>query len=268
MRATKILVPLAAAAALAACSDSTAPAGAKTVSLSFSTASTGSAVVQRSAFGPNFNILTASGSDTIVISSAQIVFSRIEMEQSGVTCTDTANAGDGKEEGGCEEMSTAPMLVNLPVDSSVVTGVAVAIPSGTYSSLHAKMYPIESSDHEGSGTSAFLTAHPDWAGLTVKVQGTFDGKPFTYTGAPHVEIENEFNPPVNVDSTGINFTMHADISTWFRSATGSLIDPSTATQGTTNAEIVASNIQRSFHAYRDDNRNGEDDQTEHSGGSH
>lgn len=268
MRATKVLVPLAVATALAACSDSTGPAGAKTVSLSFSTAASSGAVAQRSAFGPSFNIVTASGTDTVVITSAQVVFSRIEMEQSGVTCTDTANAGDGHEEDGCEDMSSAPMVISLPVDSSVVTGATVAIPAGTYKSLHAKMYPISSHESEGAGTAAFLTAHPDWAGITVKVQGTFDGKPFTYTGAPHVEIENEFNPPVNVDSTGINFTMHADISSWFRSSTGALIDPSTATQGSTNAEIVAANIQRSFHAYRDDNRNGEDDGTEHSGTSH
>lgn len=265
MRASTVLIPFAAAAALAACSDSTSP-GAKSVSLSFTTAAGTGAVVQRSSMGPNFDVTTTSGANTIVITSAQVLFSRIEMKQSDATCTSTANAGDGQEEQGCEDMETAPMVVDLPVDASVVTGVSVAIPAGTYSALEAKIRPVEAGDHQGSATAAFLTAHPDWANISVRVQGTFNGTPFTWTGAPEVEIENEFSPPVNVDVAGINLTMHADISTWFKNSTGDLIDPATAGAGTTNAQIVASNIQRSFHAFRDDNRNGEDDGSE--SGSH
>jgi hypothetical protein len=50
-----------------------------------------------------------------------------------------------------------------------------------------------------------------------------------------------------------------DLTTWFRTQAGALIDPSTANAGGPNAVLVAENIKRSFHAFRDDDRDGDDD---------
>jgi hypothetical protein len=44
-----------------------------------------------------------------------------------------------------------------------------------------------------------------------------------------------------------------------------LIDPATANSGGANAELVSSNIARSFVAFRDDDRDGRDDDGEGSG---
>ncbi|MDB4898193.1 MAG: hypothetical protein JWN53_1, partial [Gemmatimonadetes bacterium] len=87
----------------------------------------------------------------------------------------------------------------------------------------------------------------------------FNGTAFTYKGAPRAEFERAFNPPLVVDATPLNVTVGVDLDTWFKSSSGALIDPSTANAGGANAGVVAENIKRSFRAFRDDDRNGHDD---------
>jgi hypothetical protein len=55
----------------------------------------------------------------------------------------------------------------------------------------------------------------------------------------------------------INVTLRVDISTWFLNDTQTaLVDPASANNGGANQSIVANNIQNSFKAFEDDNRDG------------
>ena len=65
--------------------------------------------------------------------------------------------------------------------------------------------------------------------------------------------------PLVADSTGANITIKVDLTNWFRTSSGTLIDPATANAGGTNAALVSSNIARSFKAFRDDDHDGRDD---------
>jgi hypothetical protein len=56
-----------------------------------------------------------------------------------------------------------------------------------------------------------------------------------------------------------------DLTNWFKTSSGALIDPATANAGGANAELVSANIARSFVAFRDDDRDGRDDDGEGSG---
>jgi hypothetical protein len=49
-----------------------------------------------------------------------------------------------------------------------------------------------------------------------------------------------------------------DVSTWFRSATGALIDPATANKGGLNESEVTENIKDSFKAFEDEDRDGDE----------
>jgi hypothetical protein len=259
---TTTLVAGAALATVAACaSDSTGPGGSvgpRQVSVSFSTAPSSDAAAS---LGVSNSVSATSGSDTLVISKAQLVLARVELRRVGATCPDTADAGDDHDDDRhCAELELAPTVIDLPVDTSVASALKVNVPSGTYSAFEAKIRPVRvKSEGGGSASAAFLAAHPELVGASVRVEGTFNGKAFTYTGAPRAEIESEFNPPVSTDSTGVNVTMHADLTTWFRNFSGALIDPATANKGQPNAALVASNIRRSLRSFRDDNRNGHDD---------
>jgi hypothetical protein len=251
---------------VAACAaDSTAPgAGGRSVTVSFLTAGT---TTTSGALVPTSGVLAlASPADSLAITKVELVVARAELQRSGATCTSTADAGDDDHEDdkSCEELELAPTLVTLPVQGTVANALNVTVPAGTYTALEAKIRPVRSNGKGGSGSQAFLTAHPDLAGVSVRVAGTFNGKAFTYTGSPKSEFETSFNPPIVVDSTGAkNITINVDLANWFKNRSGALIDPSTANTGGTNEQLVADNIRRSFKAFRDDDRDGHDDHGSH-----
>lgn len=255
---------LGATVALSACSDSTSAAAGRPVSISFSTSATGGAVASlaSSVGGALRSLSTTSGSNTIVINKAQVVVARMELATTGASCTSTAAAGDDQDdEHDCPELTLAPSIVNLPVDSSLASPIQLSIPKGTYRALEAKIRAIRPDSDQGKASNAFLAANPTFNGVTVRVEGTYNGKAFVYTGAPRAEFETQFNPPITVDTGAVNVTVHVDMGSWFKDMTGALIDPSSTNP--MDIATINNNIRRSFRAYRDDNRNDHDDAGEH-----
>jgi hypothetical protein len=235
------------------------------VSISFSTAPASGATLSLSPEpGLSRSVTATSGSNTLVVTKAQLVVARMELERDGASCASTAAAGDDEvDEHECAELALAPSVVDLPVDASVVGALQLAIPAGTYRALEAKVRAIRADDDHGKGSAAFLAAHPELAGVSVRVEGTYNGTAFVYTGSPRAEFETQFNPALAVDAAPVNLTVHVDVSSWFKDASGALIDPSTATTGGANAGTVADNISRSFRAFHDDDRDNRSDEDEH-----
>lgn len=246
------------ASALVACSDTTKPAGKAPMTVSFATApSSGAALSLSPEAGALRSVTVTSGSDVLVINTAQVVVARMELQRSGASCTSKEDAGDDHaDEDRCAELAVEPTVIDLPVDAAVITGLNVAIPAGTYSALEAQIRPVRG---HGPNATAFLTAHPEFAGASIRVTGTFNGKDFTYTGSPRAEFEKEFDPPLTVGTAPVNLTVHADLSNWFKTESGALIDPATANADGPNANTVAQNIRRSFRAFRDHDHDGHDD---------
>jgi hypothetical protein len=250
-------LPLVAAGALA-CSESTAPTAGVPVSLSFSTTTTAGATLSRSA---DVTLTSSSNADALVITKAQLVIARVELVRAGATCTTEGVSGDndGADDDDCAELQLAPSIVDLPVNGTVVNALSITVPEGSYTSLEAKLRPIRSGSDGGRASTAFLAAHPDLNGVSVLVEGTWNGKAFTYKGAADRGIERSFSPPLTATGAPLGLTVNADLATWFRNSSGTLIDPSTANAGGANAQLVKDNIERSFRAFRDDDHNGHDD---------
>ncbi|MDB4887393.1 MAG: hypothetical protein JWN79_2831 [Gemmatimonadetes bacterium] len=245
---------------LAACSDSVAPDAGHAVTVSFASSAATTSASRSPASIVSRSVTATSGSDVLVVTRVQVVLARMELQRAGATCAATAAAGDDTvDEHECAELQLAPMLVELPLDGSVANVLSVPVPAGSYASLEAKIRALRSDEDRGPGSQAFLAAHPELAGISTLVTGTFNGRAFTYTGAPRADLETNFSPPLAVDAAPVNLTVHADVTTWFKTRSGSLIDPSTANAGGANASTVADNIRRSFRAFRDDDRNGHDD---------
>ena len=95
-------------------------------------------------------------------------------------------------------------------------------------------------------------------GTVVRVEGTFDGTPFVYTGSPNASLELSFDPPLAVGSSATTLTVHVSIARWFADRGGNLIDPATANAGGTNEQLVRDNVRRSFHAFEDNGHRGDD----------
>ncbi len=236
------------AALAAGCGGATGPNGAGTVSLSLATGGTGTATPD---VRPAFSLTQTKGSNTLVIQSVDIVLRKIELEAQDGTCPTTGNPKEGD---GCEEFETGPVLLSLPLDGSVDQAVAVDAPAGTYDRLKFQIHAPTAD----SADQAFLKANPDYDSVSIRVEGTYNGDPFTFTSHLDAEQEVELNPALVVgsSSTSTNVTLHVDVSTWFVAPDSSLIDPSTATRGQPNHGIVTENIEHSMHAFEDENHDG------------
>ena len=81
--------------------------------------------------------------------------------------------------------------------------------------------------------------------------GTIDGADFIFTTA--VSAEQKFEGNLVLDA-GSNLTLSVDPSTWFTSS-GARLDPRTES----NRSQIENNIQSSFKAFKDDDRDGVED---------
>jgi hypothetical protein len=238
-------------AAVTACSDATGTGAARSLSISFST-------LPSSASAASLASLSLSASSaSLVITKAQLVISKSELARSGATCTSTTSSSDDQD---CPELKLGPMLVDLPLDASAKGVLAVTLPAGTYQQLESKIDAVmDESEGDAAASAAFLAANPDFRGVSVRVEGTYDGQPFVYTTAAEGELELTFDPPLVVDGSSSNLTVNVDLSSWFRRSDGTTIDPNTATAGSATKEIVDDNIKRSFDVFEDDDGDGQRD---------
>lgn len=244
-------------ASLVACAaDSTGPnaSAAGAISLSFASVGASSTSSSTSLSGGTLSGALAGSSsvDALVITRVQLVLAELELQRAGGTCSwDASSSSDS-----CAELELAPTMIELPVNGNVVSALSVPVPPGSYSAFEAK---ITLADTGRRGGAALIAAHPELRAASVRVEGTFNGNPFTYTGATRAQIESRFDPPLVADASGINVTVRVNLTGWFRTSSGALIDPATANAGGPNAELVSTNIARSFVAFCDDDRDGRDD---------
>jgi len=247
--------------AAAACSDSTTGA----VSLALSTtrpigaplaaAPLGvSATPQLVAAGDSTVIVLAN--DTIILRSVELVLREIELKPVEDTACDPVSDNDG-----CEEFETGPVLVSLPLGTTATeTMVSVSAPPGQYDKLEFKIHKPGDSDD-----AAFIAAHPDFNGVSIRVTGTYSRagtrSAFVFTSDLDAEQEIELQPPLTVSAgTGTNVTLRVDVATWFLNAGGTaLVDPASANKGQPNEGVVKDRIEASIDAFRDEDHDGHDD---------
>ena len=264
--------------------DAVAPAAAdaaRTVSVSFATgATTGLLASTSRAPGLHADAGPAASPDTsaLVLTRVQLVVKRTTLIRSdSATCGTRADGDDdahgdtpgahedhdASDDNACQAVRLGPAVVDLPVDASVATPIAAAVPAGTYRKLNFAIHAVRATDAD-SAARAFLGANPDLAGVAVRVTGTYRGQAFVFRSDASATVETRFAPPVTVGgSTGtagaVNVTVHAAPKAWFVAKSGSVIDPTAATAGSASARQITQNIKASFRAFRDDDRHNHDD---------
>jgi hypothetical protein len=240
---------LAAAAFLAACSDSSGPASAgRQVSFHLATTSGAAAPVRGAALAEE---ILAAGSDTIVVTSVQMVLREIELKRSGATACDTAQVEDD-----CEELEIGPVLLDLPLGAGASRQFTVPIDTGSYDKIEFEVHKPTLGDDP-----AFVAANPSFDGVSIRMTGTYNGTPFSYASDLDVEQERAFSPPLVVtDLAGANVTLFVDLQAWFLNQAGDgFISPEDANKGGPFEGEVKSNIETSLNAFEDDDHDGEDD---------
>jgi len=292
MRPTSLRVTTLTALSLsaAACNGDLGPAGSST--LNFQVASqVGGASSGRGAAGPGFDAaatpisLTANG-HTLVIADVELVLKRITflradhasacpdgdhdaehrglganatgstsdtaehgdegMEPESVMHVDTPDNDDADHRDACAPAAIGPLLVSLPLGATSAQQFSVQVRPGTYTAVSYHVHKVTPEEE------TFLAAHPDFAGKSIRVTGTFDAAPFTYTTSLNAHQRDKLDPPLTVDQSGIaNVTLIVDVSSWFSDGMGGLIDPTTAGPGGVNERLVWRNILRSFRVRHD-----------------
>ena len=197
------------------------------------------------AFGPSLDVVVGTGANTITVTKAQIVLGRVEVEPGT-----TAATCSGTEADDCPEVKLDPVLVDLPLDGTTKTDFGASIPAGTYRGIELRIRPVNSSD---PGGAAFLASNPSFDNVSVHVEGTFNGQPFSYNSSLDAEIEMELSTPVTLASgNGSNFTLFVNVASWFTDSSGNAIDPTNSQ----NQSTIENQIQQSFKVFKDDDANG------------
>lgn len=242
------LAPLSALVLAIACSDASGPAS-RTVRLSFASRDLTPGALRMSSLVSGAQPVTVTiGANTVVITKAQLILRNIELEPAEVADCSSTNSSDG-----CDEIELGPVLVDLPLTAGVSAPIMADIPAGTYKEIEFELHKLSNDP----GDAQFLAANPGFNGISMRVEGTFNGTPFVFTTDQGVEREVQFNPPIVVAATGAGITINVDVSTWFV-VSGQVVNPAQANTGGQHESAVEENIKNSFKGYRDDDRDGDE----------
>jgi len=152
------------------------------------------------------------------------------------------------------EISEGPFLVDLSgtaLAGSLQQVFDTSVPAGSYREFSLTIAP----------STAAVLGDLATQGVSIIVDGTFNGAPFSFTSKTTFTEKKEGTFTVG-DGTG-NITLTIDATTWFGTAAVPL-DPTVAA----NSAAIEANILASFKAFRDDDRNGHDDDDADGGDDH
>jgi len=209
--------------------------------------------------------------DVLLVSKAQLVVRNVQLKSATAACSDddddettgkssSSSSGSSSsrddDDDDCAEIRVGPYLVDVPVNGADGGRVAVAVPAGTYSSISLWLYKVTSGD---SADVAFRQANPDFRDISVRLTGTFNGTPFTFTNNVNAKLTVPLTAPLVIGTGGDNVTVTIDLSTWFLRPSGGLYSPLAAnTPGQVRTQ-VQNNIRNAFRAFRDDDKDGRED---------
>lgn len=225
-----------------------------TVSAGVAGSASGSTPVVAAATTAGFSI--KSGTDEIVITKAQVVVKNVKLKSVAATCAssdDDDDKGDGDD---CPRIRVGPFLVNVPVSGTDGGRLAVGVPAGTYSAIRFDIHKVTSGD---SADRAFRQENPDFRDISVRLEGTYNTKPFVFVNDVNAKLDVPLTQPMAIGNSGDNVTVMLDMTSWFSKPTSGLYNPAEANVvGFVRAKIQ-NNIRASFRAFRDRSRDGKDD---------
>lgn len=191
--------------------------------------------------------------NTLLLTRVAVVIREIELERQFDECEDDSSNDN------CEEFEVGPFLLELPLDGSVIGIGDIEVPPGLYDELE---FEIHKPSDDTPDDLAFLQVHPEFKGVSIWVEGVFNGgEPFIFLQDLNEDQEIDLTPPLEVtaESLPMNLTLELDVSLWFRDASGILVDPVSANKGGENENLVEENIKRSIDVFADDDRDGRPD---------
>ncbi|MEX2477795.1 MAG: hypothetical protein WD357_05130 [Gracilimonas sp.] len=146
------------------------------------------------------------------------------------------------------------LIVNLPLDGSVIELTSQNIPNGLYDEFEME---IENDDDGNNVNDPDFIKGGDDDGYSMVIKGVYNGEEFMFRTDSDFEIEMDLNPPLEIsDASGSpSVAINIDPSGWFVDSSGNTLDPNDPA----NKEAIEENIENSFEAEGDDDDDDDDD---------
>lgn len=182
------------------------------------------------------------GTDTVELSALSVTFDEVVLERSeddvdgdsdGESDGDSDSEADSDSDGASnEEFGSGPITVDVPVEGGVVTELSVPVPVGRYEELELDI-------------------------ASVRLVGTHNDEAFDVTVPLDLELETEFDPPIEVDDA-LNLTVTIDLDAWLRESDGTVIDPRALATDDAMRSRLMQRIALSLDAFEDSDRDADD----------
>lgn len=237
MRSLPTLAVMTAFSILTACDSASEPADQAQLDLGMRSGLSGWLTSPDSPSFPVYASTFEGSNGTVELDEAWLIISEFELERAG----EVLDCDDGGE---CEDFESPPSLVQLPLDSTVVSQLSVNIPEGEYAELELNVEDLEA-DEEGEDPSEIAAVlaearaeHPDWPSTaSMLLTGTYTptgGSPVAFRTFVEAEIEIEITIDPPLDASGV-VAMNIVVvpSAWVERPDGTVLDLSQWDWGTT-----------------------------------
>lgn len=233
--------------AVAACGDATGPEGTTSVAFRAATSSASASVTSGDisfSHSGDTDAPTISADGTngqLTIADVHFIMSEFELERADEAedCDDEAASEEA-----CEEFEAEMQFLELPLTGDAAVAVQQTVPAGDYDELEFSIEELEADeeDDEAGQIDQLLTDirenhFADWPSRgSVRIHGTFTPKDdqgnlltdqardFTAYFEAEVEIEKEFDSPMQVADGSNNITVTVDPTIWFERGDGTVVD--------------------------------------------
>lgn len=188
-------------------------------------------------------VITA-GDDEIVLDRVELVLRKVRLDGPSTASCPEDEEGDSR----CAELELGPLLFALPLEEGAESVLAAAVPIGTYTGLKFQLHRPTNANEDAD----FVADHPEFDGISIRVLGSYNGTPFTFTSDLTQVQDLDFTGPVEVDAEGeLALTLLVRVADWFASEGGGLVNPAEANDGGPLESLVERQIRESFRAFRD-----------------
>lgn len=180
------------------------------------------------------NVPITNNGDTLDLTGVTVVVERAWLKRDR---TDECEDSDNRWRSffGCRLVRVGPTIVDLPLDDSVVTLPANAVPAGTFKEIAIRI-------------------------SMVRLTGTFDSKAFDVTVPVNAKAEVEFDTPLEVlEDSAVAVTVHLPVDTWLVNSDGSLVDPTKLLGSPSQMAAVRRKIASTIRAFEDHDHDGRED---------
>jgi hypothetical protein len=194
--------------------------------------------------GTAAQLVITAGDDEIVLDQVGLVLRKVRLDGAPTASCPEDEEGDSR----CAELELGPVLFDLPFEEGAEAVLNAAVPVGTYTGLRFQLHRPTNANEDAD----FVADHPEYEDVSIRVVGSYNGTPFTFT-SDLTDVEDvDFAGPLEVVAEGpLPLTLLVNVADWFAGPEGGLVDPAQANNGGPLESLVEQQIRESFRALRD-----------------